>query len=342
MRLKPGFIRAPQLKVQALQPLLQLRRSSAGFCGSKAATLGDIEQQRRSGHITDIAPVPDGFCVPYAHYAHFMQGDEVRKLIQTALATPRFERSRLVRREALETLRRQLLEVKANAQDTAHWVAAWKTQLKGAGVFVRSSSNSEDLPHWSGAGLFTTVPHVTREADVIRAVQTVWASVFNFEAFEARRYAGIAHDQVFMGVFVQLALDSVVSGVMITRDPFDAQHANAVYISAKRGLGIKVVEGRRVAEQWMWDAFSGAARRLSHSDEDSALQLDSQGGGGVVESSIRTGQEVLTSANVRQLSLVGQRLKQLFKGVDQDIEWAINKEGRLVLLQSRPYVSGKF
>jgi rifampicin phosphotransferase len=201
---------------------------------------------------------------------------------------------------------------------------------------VRSSSNSEDLPNWSGAGLFSTVPNVTQAPDLIKAVQTVWASVFNFEAFEARRHAGIPHEQVFMGVFVQRAVNSVVSGVMITRDPFDAMHKNAVYVSAKRGIGIKVVEGRRIAEQWMFDNFSGAARRLSRSDEDSAMQLEPNGG--VVESAIRTGQDVLSDATVRALAKVGQRLKVIFKDVDQDIEWAIDQEGRIVVLQSRPYV----
>jgi rifampicin phosphotransferase len=336
--LKSGFFRAPQLEVNTVQPLAQLRSSSSGFCGSKSATLGELAYQRRSGQLTGIAEIPDGFCVPYAHYAHFMQRDDVRTLIQTALATPRFGTSRVVRRAALEKLRQQLLDnAKVDAAHAASWVEAWKSQLHSSGAFVRSSSNSEDLPNWSGAGLFSTVPNVKREADLIKAVQTVWASVFNFEAFEARRYAGIANEQVFMGVLVQRAMDSVTSGVMVTRDPFDAAHRDAVYISAKRGVGIKVVEGRRIAEQWLFDGFSGAARRLSLSDEDSALQLDAQGG--VVESSIRTGQAVLSDANVQALAKVGQRLKVIFKGVDQDIEWAIDKQGQIVVLQSRPYIS---
>ena len=35
---------------------------------------------------------------------------------------------------------------------------------------------------------------------------------------------------------------------MISTDPFDAENKGAIYISAKRGLGIKVVEGQRIAE----------------------------------------------------------------------------------------------
>jgi rifampicin phosphotransferase len=137
-----------------------------------------------------------------------------------------------------------------------------------------------------------------------------------------------------MGVFVQRAIDSATSGVMITRDPFDITHRNAVYVSAKRGIGIKVVEGRRIAEQSMFDARSGAVRRLSRSAEDSALQLDANGG--VVETAIHAGQDVLSDAAVRSLAKVGQQLKAIFHGVEQDIEWAIDKQGRIVVLQSRP------
>ncbi|RQP25043.1 PEP/pyruvate-binding domain-containing protein [Piscinibacter terrae] len=336
---RTGVVRAPHLQVTELQPLSRMRHAASAWCGSKGATLGEVEFQRKGGHLTGTAEVPDGFCVPFAHYAKFMQRDDVRARIHAALATEGFERSRVVRRKALDALRHDLSEMPADEADAAGWIAAWKTQLHGVGVFVRSSSNSEDLPNWSGAGLFSTVPNVTRDADLIKAVQTVWASVFNFEAFEARRHAGIADEQVFMGVFVQRAIDSATSGVMITRDPFDITHRNAVYVSAKRGIGIKVVEGRRIAEQSMFDARSGAVRRLSRSAEDSALQLDANGG--VVETAIGAGQDVLSDTAVRSLAKVGQQLKAIFRGVEQDIEWAIDKQGRIVVLQSRPYIERK-
>ena len=63
-------------------------------------------------------------------------------------------------------------------------------------MFVRSSSNSEDLPNFSGAGLYTTVPNVTDENMLAEAVKQSWASVFNYSAYEARRIAGLPHDSV--------------------------------------------------------------------------------------------------------------------------------------------------
>ncbi|REN15165.1 pyruvate, phosphate dikinase, partial [Mycobacterium tuberculosis] len=96
----------------------------------------------------------------------------------------------------------------------AGWRAAWQSQLGGGGVFVRSSSNSEDLPGFSGAGLYTTVPNVKTGDALEVAVKKVWASVFNPEAWEARSAAGFGAESVLMGVFVQTAIDSTNAGVM--------------------------------------------------------------------------------------------------------------------------------
>ncbi len=205
-------------------------------------------------------------------------------------------------------------------------------------MFVRSSSNSEDLPGFSGAGLYTTVPNVTQADALTRAVLAVWASVYNFEAYEARRAAGIGDDAVTMAVLVQLAAPSDSSGVMITRDPFDAGRRHVTYISAKRGLGIKVVEGRRQAEQAMYSSWSKAVQVLTRSAEDTKLVADAAGG--VREVPVAGDRQVLDDALVARLAAVGRRVKQALGGrADQDIEWAVVGDDILVL-QARPYIDG--
>jgi hypothetical protein len=335
-----AVVRPPNFAQHALLPLAHLGAARADACGAKAARLGQVDALRRAGRLAGVAPVPDGFCVPYAAYRDFMQREDVARRVAAAYASEGFERSRTVRRQALEALRRDLVELPLDDTVLAPWQAAWRGQLAGAGVFVRSSSNSEDLPNFSGAGLYSTVPNVTRAEDLGRAVKTVWASVFNAEAEEARRQAGIGHGQVAMAVFVQRAVDSVAAGVMVTRDPFDASHRDVVYVSAKRGIGIKVVEGKRVAEQAMVDARSGAVRRLSRSEESAELKLDAAGG--VSERPLDgAARDVLTEAQVRQLAHAGRDLQRLLGGAPQDIEWAIDPQGRIVVLQARPFIERK-
>lgn len=329
----------PDTTHDALVELGDLRAVNHRQCGSKAANLGEIAASIKAGLITNTAPVPDGFCIPFAHYAEFMNQAAVRKRIAQAEDSPGFDSDPARRQAELESLRRDLLELPASSYRTDSWLTAWHEHLIGAGVFVRSSSNSEDLPGFSGAGLYSTVPNVTGDEALVRAVKTVWASVFNFEAYEARRLARVPHDRVAMAVFVQQAVASRSSGVMVTCDPFDPQHRGATYISAKRGLGIKVVEGKRVAEQVLYDRRSRAVQVITRSAEDNELQLDQRGG--IKEVAIDPARAVLNDALVRRLADVGQQLRNVFGGREQDVEWATDEQGRLVILQARPFVVGK-
>ena len=46
-----------------------------------------------------------------------------------------------------------------------------------------------------------------------------------------------------MAVLIQEGINADSAGVMITADPYNTANKDSIYISAKRGLGIKVVEG---------------------------------------------------------------------------------------------------
>ncbi|RQO58118.1 pyruvate, phosphate dikinase [Variovorax sp. KBW07] len=328
----PGGAKAtrPDLRESRLLPLAALRARNSAQCGTKAANLGAMQAARIPG-----TSVPDGFCIPFAQYDRFMRANGLADRIARMQQQPGFASDPQLRQKALAQLRDEIVKWPVDASTAAAWRAAWQAQLGGGGVFVRSSSNSEDLPGFSGAGLYTTVPNVKTGDALEVAVKKVWASVFNPEAWEARSAAGFGAESVLMGVFVQTAIDSTNAGVMITRDPFDAGHPHVTYISAKRGIGIRVVEGKRVAEQVMYSSWSKAIQVLSRSAEETSLQLDKDGG--VKEVPVEAGRNVLTDELVVRLANVGAAVKRTFNAVDQDIEWATVGD-RIVLLQARPYV----
>ena len=319
---------APDLRNSALAPLAALRRADRARCGAKAANLGEIQ----SAHIPDVL-VPDGFCIPFAAYARFMQSNGLPERIARMRQQPSFATNPRARAQALAALRAEI-EQWPLPQEARQWIARWRGQLRGQGVFVRSSSSAEDLPGFSGAGLYTTVPNVTTQPALEQAVREVWASVFNFEAWQAREAAGIDHERVAMAVLVQTAVNSSASGVMVTRDPLDAQNGKATYIAAKRGLGIRVVEGRRVAEQIIYTHRSKAVRVLTRSEDDAALQLSADGG--VQQIPVEAGRAVLTDALVRRLARIGAAIERRFGNGTQDIEWAVQGD-RIVILQARPF-----
>lgn len=316
------------IRSTTLQPLAALRAAHRRQCGAKAANLGEVRHAGIAG-----VQVPDGFCLPFGAYASAMQRFGLAEKMARMQQQPGFDSDAAVRRSALAALRAEIEQMPLEASFARSLQARWASQLQQAGVFVRSSSSSEDLPGFSGAGLYTTVPNVKGEAALQDAVRKVWASVFNFEAWEARRAAGIAQDEVAMAVLVQKAVDSDASGVMVTRDPL-GNSPHSVFIAAKRGIGIRVVEGRRVAEQVLYSRRSQAVQVLSRSAEDTELRLAP--GGGVQEVAVAQ-RQVLSDALVKRLAATGAAIEKQFGGRTQDIEWAVSGD-QLLVLQSRPFV----
>src|SRR5437764_14815081 len=107
------------------------------------------------------------------------------------------------------------------------------------------------------------MPNLKTDEQLIDGIKSVWAAVWNFEAYEARERAGIDHTKVFMAVLVQEGINSESSGVMITTDPYNKENKDAIYISAKRGLGMKVVEAQKIAEQVVYRPSADAAQVIS-------------------------------------------------------------------------------
>lgn len=326
--MKPRF----NLAEQRLLGLGQQRAQSAIAFGGKSANLGEVMNARLPGIV-----VPNGFTIPFYYYDQFLKVNKLDDAIYTLLNDQKFVHDPAYRREKLTNLRESIKQAKFDDVLRAQILRRVEREYAGKGLFVRSSSNSEDLPNFSGAGLYTTVPNVRGADQLIEAIKTVWASLWNFEAYEARERAVIDHSKIFMAVLIQEGINSESSGVMITTDPFDKDNSGAIYISAKRGLGIKVVEGKRVAEQIIFRERANAVQVLTRSDEDSLLTFDENGG--VKEIAITGERVVLTNEVVRRLVSAANSIKRVFGSRDQDIEWAYMK-GQIYIVQSRPFIAG--
>jgi hypothetical protein len=326
--MKPRF----DLSETRLLSLAQQRARAAIAFGGKSANLGEVMNARLPGIV-----VPNGFTVPFYYYDQFVKANKLDDVIFTLLNDQKFVHDPAYRRAKLTNLRERIQQGKFDQQLQTEILRRLRQEYAGKGLFVRSSSNSEDLPKFSGAGLYTTVPNVRESLQLIEAVKTVWASLWNFEAYEARERAVIDHSKIFMAVLIQEGINSESSGVMITADPFDRENQGAIYISAKRGLGIKVVEGKKVAEQIIYRQRANAVRVLTRSDEDSLLTFDEKGG--VKEIAITGERVVLTDDVIRRLVSAAAAIKRVFGSRDQDIEWAYMK-GQIYIVQSRPFIAG--
>jgi hypothetical protein len=326
--LKPKF----DLTETRLLNLSQQRKISSLAFGGKSANLGEVMNAKLPGIV-----VPSGFAIPFHYYDDFIKSNNIDDEIFTLLNDQKFVHDPAYRREHLTTLREHIQKGKFDPDLEKEVLQKVAREYPGKGLFVRSSSNSEDLPKFSGAGLYTTVPNVRGEKELVEAIKTVWASLWNFEAYEFRERANVDHSKIFMAVLLQEGINSESSGVMISTDPFDKENVGAIYISAKRGLGIKVVEGQRIAEQIIFRPRANAIQVLTRSAEDSLLTFDEHGG--VKEVPITGDRVVLTDDVIKRLVRAAADIKRVFGGRDQDIEWAYMK-GQIYIVQSRPYIPG--
>lgn len=332
MASRPDLIKPrSDLTVTRIALLSQQRARDVIAYGGKSANLGEMMRARLPGII-----VPSGFTVPFFYYDQFISENNLDESIHEMMNDQKFVHDPVYRRRRLADLRERIQNGALNDQLRGEVLRLVHTQFSGKGLFARSSSNSEDLPNFSGAGIHSSVPNVKGDHQLIEAIKTVWASLWNFEAYEARERAGIDHSQVYMAVLIQEGINADSAGVMLTTDPYDRENKSAYYISAKRGLGIKVVEGKRVAEQIIFRPQTNTIQVLTRSAEDSLLTFDEKGG--VKEVPISGERAVLTDEMIRKLVKAAQGIKRVFGGRDQDIEW-IYVGGQIYIVQARPFVA---
>ena len=173
----------------------------------------------------------------------------------------------------------------------------------GSGPFaVRSSGIAEDGAERSFAGMYETVLDLPADG-VPAAADRVLASA---QATRAEAYGAAANGQ--MAVIVQRMVAPVAAGVALSADPISGDRKSCV-ISAVRGLGERLVSGASVGDEWVvTDAAATARRQPEHAiDRDQARQV---------------------AAEARRIEAV--------MGRPQDIEWAIDADGELWILQARP------
>ena len=324
------------LSVRKIAGLDEQRVASVVAYGAKSANLGELIHARIPGFL-----VPPGFTIPFFYYDEFLKDNKLDDALYAMLNDPKFVHDPAYRRAALTRFRESFQKGTVNPGLRAEVLRRAHLEFPGKGLFARSSTNSEDLPNFNGAGLYTTMPNLKTDDQLMEGIKTVWASVWNFEAYEARERAAIDHSKIYMAVLIQEGINSESSGVMITADPFnrqpDAINRGSIYISAKRGLGMRVVEGQRIAEQVVFRPIANSVQVLTRSEEDSLLTFDERGG--IKELPISGERVVLTDEAVRRLAAAAEKIKSVFHGKDQDIEWAFMK-GQIYIVQARPYIAG--
>ncbi len=321
---------ARDLTVKDVRPLADIAFTDAASFGVKVANLASL---RRMDLPAGMAP--DGFGVPFAIYDEFMQHNGLYAAATAMRGTPDFATDAKVREKALAALRKQVLAGKIPPGMAASLDALQKRFPAKTAIRCRSSTNTEDLEGFSGAGLYDSFTHRADEGPLAKTIKQVYASLWNFRAYEEREFYRIDHLAAAMGVLVHPNYaGEKANGVAVSDDP--------VY-QTREQVGRRFYVNTQVGDDLVTNPKAASA------PEEMLLHPSNGRFDRVVRTSSRVAgdAQVMTSERVDELRAAIGTLHREFRrlyGVKPtapfaiEIEFKVTADGALAIKQARPWV----
>ena len=303
-------------------PLTEVNRQERDQAGEKMANLGEIAA------IPGLR-VPPGFVVTATATRLFLTDDhltEINRRLQ--VLDPENLNDLYATCAALETIvmdsplpksLEELLHV--------HYARLEKATHPGCRVALRSSALGEDSAGVSFAGLYRTVLNVDLSS-LVTAYKKIIASKYSARAIAYRRKRGYRHEDIEMCVGCLAMVDSLVSGVTYSRDPGE-KDSEVIRINATAGIAKGVVDGTTTTDLFL------VSREKPHPVVYSEMRQGRDQAGNQ-----QSGFASLTYTQIKKLAEAALLLEEHF-GAPQDIEWSIDHQGNLYILQSRPLLAGQ-
>ncbi len=342
------------LSVKTLGTLDQLGFKDARAFGTKTTNVAELHRLEKSGALNVSVPggprvvTPDGFGIPASWYATFMNTAKYdathtfdQRLTQL-MADPKFkvpaERTRLLA-DLQDHIEKATMPADLDKSVTA-LQAKFKAKFPGQDMRLRSSSDSEDLQGFNGAGLFDSFTFHFKDADkkgktLDDRLKKVFASVWNDRAYSEFDFYRIDPHTVDMAELVMPATDGEVANGVVR------------WGGAIPGWDTMTVNAQ-VGENLVTNPEGGAT--------PDAIVVGNYGFNGEAEIQYeqRTNQKlpagrkaVLTDAEVKTLfasmKVIQEHFKKLY-GKENDpnfnieCEFKITADHKLLIKQARPWV----
>lgn len=276
--------------------------------------------------------VPDGFGVPFYFYDEFMKHNNFYSKAEVMLNDEDFHNSHDKKIAELKKFRNEIEQ-----GEMPNWMVAalgdiQKSFPNDTSLRCRSSTNNEDLPGFSGAGLYDSFTHNPDEGHLSKSIKQVYASLWNFRAFEARDFYRIDHFKTAMGVLIHPNFkDEVANGVAVTDDVVYQTIGN-YYLNTQVGENLVTnPEEQSIPEEILLDWGDSSIYRVVST---SNLTPDNE--------------RILTDKLLRELRMYLTRIHNNFSHLytndalsddfAMEIEFKITKDGKISIKQARPWV----
>ena len=314
--------------------LSEISSESRDKVGGKALNLGILYNK---GFL-----IPKGFVVTTDAYVKSLKENSLDSWLEEKLREINFEDP-----NSVENFAKKVREFFEKAKLPEEVVEEIKVEYYDSGfgsVAVRSSATSEDYITESFAGLMETFLNVRSFEELIECIKRCFASLWSVRSITYMFRKGISPLRVKMAVIVQEMVDARCAGVLFTIDPVSLDVSKMV-VESNFGLGESVVSGEVIPDRFVVErkqnrksiSFKILSREIS---EKKVITIFSNqlSGSGVEHVKVLEDKGDLPSLSDREilsLAEIGVRVEKCF-GYPQDIEWAIDKNGNIFVLQSRP------
>jgi len=282
--------------------------------------------------------VPHGFVITTHAYQTFIQHNQIQVVIDNKtrnLNIRNYDELAAASREIVELVRNG--EIPRDLEQAI--LAGYKSVCEEVGnenlkVSVRSSAVHEDVAA-SFAGQYETALNVAPE-ELLAQYKSVMSSQFTPRALFYYKDKGFYVDEMAMAVGVLAMIDVKTSGIMYSRDP-DKPEDDTILINAVWGLGSYAVGGKVPTDNY-WVSGDGEQEITREETDCQEVMLIGQPEGGSREVAVPEeilGKQCLGSKAISELVSFARKAEAHF-GQSQDMEWAIDQQDELYLLQSRP------
>lgn len=322
------WIPVRDLSVQEIIPLDVIRFEQSSSFGVKTANLATM----RTFDFPE-GTIPDGFGIPFYFYDEFMKYNGLYQQAQAMLDDPNFQQDYNIQEETLAEFRKDI-ERGAMPDWMLEALSEMQTSFPvGTSLRCRSSTNNEDLPGFSGAGLYDSRTHHPYEGHISHSIKQIYSSLWNFRAFDERQFYRIDHLAAAMGVLVHPNFtNEQANGVGVTIDPI-YKTKDAYYLNTQVGEDLVTnPKAQSIPEEII---LYTKVRSLLYTIVHPSNQVPD-------------GQQVLSEVHLQQLfdylKVIHNKFGQLYDALSDrhfamEIEYKITSEGHLVIKQARPWIS---
>ncbi len=312
-------------------PLDKVFKEDADQTGSKMANLGEI--RNRIG-----VPVPDGFVITASAYERFIEFNKLQSEINSRIQILDIDNIEMFYRASSE-IQQHIMQAEIPAELIEQIMAAYQKleerTRKGVTISMRSSALGEDSINVSFAGQYRSALNVSKDF-ILYTYKEIVASKYTIQAISYRLNRGFRDKDIPMCVGCMEMVNAVSGGVIYSRDPGNYR-SDMILINSAWGLAKSVVDGSVSPDIFIMSrkAPGSIIKKIIQPKEKKVMSGPEEGVTSVELSQDDKTRPSLSDHQAVMLAELADKL-EIYFGNPQDIEWSIDPEGTIKILQTRP------